>query len=82
MQIILAKDAKKDFKRLPKSEQSKVRKKLLTLNSNPYAGKKLSGELEGLRSLRAWPYRIIYKINALEHQTEVSSIIHRQEAYK
>lgn len=82
MQIILARDAKKDLKRLPKSEQSKVRKKVLILSSNPTAGKKLSGELEGLRSLRVWPYRIIYKINTVEHQIEVSGIIHRQRAYK
>lgn len=81
MQIILAKDAKKHFKHLPESERSKVRKKLLTLIHNPTIGKKLSGELEGLRSLRVWPYRIIYKINTAERRIEVSDIIHRQGAY-
>jgi len=82
MQIILSKDALKHFEHFPKSEQSKIRKKLLTLLENPTSGKKLSGQLDGLRSLRSWPYRIVYKINAFEHRIEVSDIIHRQGAYK
>ncbi len=32
------------------------------LREDPFAGKKLQGELYGLYSLRVWPYRIIYSI--------------------
>ena len=82
MQVILSKDARKHFEHFPKSEQSKIKKKLLTLIENPTSGKKLSGELGDLRSLRVWPYRIIYQINVDKGLVEVSDIIHRQGAYK
>lgn len=82
MQVVLSSDAAKQFNRLPKLEQEKIKRKLILLESEPSAGKKLSGDLEGKRTLRAWPYRIIYKINSEETRVEVSAILHRQGAYK
>lgn len=82
MQVVLSKIAVKQYQRLPPSEQAKIKKKLLVLETDPLAGKKLSGELAEDRSLRAWPHRIIYSINEVEKRVEVSSIIHRQGAYK
>lgn len=82
MQVILSENAAKHLKRLPKSEKSKIEKKLLKLRENPYSGKKLSGELDKFRSLKAWPYRIIYAINESEKIVEISDILHRQGAYK
>ncbi|MBI2599540.1 type II toxin-antitoxin system RelE/ParE family toxin [Candidatus Daviesbacteria bacterium] len=82
MQVVLSKIAEKHLKHRPKLEQSKVKKKLLLLADDPFSGKKLSGELEGIRSLRVWPYRIIYKINAVQKLVEVGAILHRQGAYK
>lgn len=77
MQVILSKGAKKQYDHLPLSEKNKVKKKLLLLEANPLAGKKLSGELATYRSLRAWPYRIIYIFNQEMKQVEVSDIEHR-----
>ena len=82
MLVILSKDAVKQYEHSPKIEQIKISKKLLLLEENPTAGKKLTGELSGIRSLRAWPYRIIYEINELEKRVEVHKIDHRQGAYK
>ncbi len=82
MLVILSKDAKKQYDHLSPSEQKKVKKKLLSLEINPFGGKKLSGELSIFRSLRVWPYRIIYAINKAEKRVEVSSIEHRQRVYK
>lgn len=82
MQVILAKVAKKQYDHLPLSEKNKVKKKLLLLEANPLSGKKLSGELAAYRSLRAWPYRIIYIFNEEKKQVEVSDIEHRQGVYK
>lgn len=81
MQVILSNTATKQYKRLPKSAQGKVKKKLLLLTTNPYAGKKLTGELTGIYSLRAWPYRVIYEINEQEKRIEIHKIKHRQGAY-
>lgn len=82
MLVILSKDAQKQYEHLPKSEQIKIRKKLLSLEENPTAGKKLVGELSGIRSLYAWPYRIIYEINGKEKRVEILKIAHRQGMYK
>lgn len=82
MDVVIAKDAQKQYKRLPESEQAKIKKKLTILSQDPLAGKKLEGKLVGRRVIRAWPYRIIYSINDVEQRVEVSDILHRQGAYK
>ena len=79
LQVIITPKAQKQYDHLPKSVQVKIKKKLGTLINDPYAGKKLSGELAQLRSLRAWPYRIIYYI--AKDKVFVTSIIHRQGVY-
>lgn len=82
MQVILSKTAEKQYHHLSSSEKNKVKKKLHLLEINPLAGKKLSGELLKYRSLRAWPYRIIYISNVIGKRIEVVDIEHRQGVYK
>lgn len=66
----------KQLKKLPLSEKKKVVRKLEQLADAPRVGKLLQGGYEGLRSLRAWPYRIIYIVK--ENSIIVYSIAHRQ----
>lgn len=82
MQVVLSDDATKQFKRLPQTEQIKVRKKLSLLEKDPSAGKKLSGELSGMRSLRVWPYRVLYDLNEAKKRVDILKIAHRQGVYK
>ena len=82
MDIILSKEANKQYDRLPKPEQTKIHKKLIALQQDPYAGKKLTGDLTGIRSLRAWPYRILYEINEKDQRIEIHKIAHRQGVYR
>lgn len=82
LKVIITPQAAKQFKHLPTSEQTKIKKKLISLESDPLAGKKLSGELSELRSLKVWPYRIIYYIDQNEQSIFVTSILHRQGAYR
>ncbi len=82
MHVILSKDSQRQYKRIPKNEQIKLRKKLYALEKFPYSGKKLTGELKGIYSLRVWPYRILYEINEKEKRVEVLKIAHRQAVYK
>ena len=82
MDVVVAKSAQKQYKRLTKSEQSKIKKKLAALLEDPRSGKKLEGKLLGRRVIRAWPYRIIYVVNEKKNRVEVSDILHRQGAYK
>ena len=81
MQVILSNDATKQYECLPKVAQTKIKKKLVLLTNNPYAGKKLSGEFAGIYSLQAWPYRILYEINEQEKRIDVHKIKHRQGDY-
>ena len=81
MRLILVPSAIRQYYRLPKPEQKKVTRKLLALEQNPLAGKKLSGELAGKWSLKAWPYRIIY-VRKTPDEIWVIAILHRQGVYK
>ncbi len=81
MQVFLTPEAKKQHLRLSKVEQRKVEKRLVLLEDKPLSGKKLLGKYANLRSLRAWPYRIIYYINSRQ-EVWVVSILHRQGVYR
>jgi len=79
MKLFFSAQAKKDFLGLNLSNQKKVKRQLEILKQSPLAGKKLRGELKGLLSLKAWPYRIIYQ--KLKTKIIVVTIRHRQGAY-
>lgn len=78
--VYITPKAQKQFKHITILEQVKIKKKFTVLENNPYAGKKLSGELSELRSLKIWPYRIISYLE--KDFVFVTSIIHRQGAYQ
>lgn len=82
MDVYLSKVAQKEFDRLPKTDRDKIKKKLLAISENPYIGKKLIGELAGIFSVRAWPYRILYEMNLKKKRIEIHKIAHRQGVYK
>lgn len=82
MKVALSEDAIKQYNKLPKNAQVKIKKKLTSLEQDPYAGKKLAGEFKDFWSIRGWPYRIIYEINEKAKRVEVHKIRHRQGSYK
>ena len=82
MEIIITPEAEKQYLHLPKTEQKKIKKKFLLLTQEPKIGKKLSGSFSELRSLRAWPYRILYYIDKSKKEIYIVTIAHRQGVYK
>jgi mRNA-degrading endonuclease RelE of RelBE toxin-antitoxin system len=82
MQVVVTPKALKQYNNLPRTEQIKIKKKLLALELDVQEGKKLSGEYAELRSLRAWPYRIIYYIDKVKKKIFIVTIAHRQGVYK
>ena len=82
MQVVLTPKALKQYNNLPKTEQTKIKKKLLALELNVQEGKKLSREYAELRSLKTWPYRIIYYIDKMRKKIFVVTIAHRQGVYR
>lgn len=81
MKLIVSTQAAKQYRKLQAKDRKKIYQKLKFLEINPYVGKPLQGELDGLYALRAWPYRIIYLIDKSRKQVEVVTILHRQGAY-
>lgn len=77
MQILFSDPAKKDLRKIPKSEANKISRKIFELSNAPYAGKKLSGEFKSEYSFRAWPYRIIYGIYDKDQAVFILRIEHR-----
>lgn len=82
MRVEYSDTAAKELRKLPQSKQIKIIKTIAKLKNDPYAGKKLKGEFEGLRSLRVWPYRVIYRYLPQDKLLFINVIQHRQEVYK
>lgn len=82
MRVIITPEAQRQYKKLPVVSQAKIKRKLDLLETHPLIGKKLEGELVGRRSLKAWPYRIVYLIDEKQKTLYVVSIVHRQGAYR
>lgn len=82
MKVIVTPKAQKHYENLPVSVKVKLKRKLQILESDPMVGKKLSGELKELRSLRVWPYRILYYVDNPQEKVYITAILHRQRAYR
>lgn len=80
--VSFTKNAQRQYNKLPNIVKPRIARTIASLSQNPFNGKKLGGELRGLRVLRAWPYRIIYQVSEDGQKVEISNILHRQEAYK
>ena len=52
------------------------------LDSPALVGKSLERELEGYKSARRGPYRIIYRIDSENHTVRVVRIEHRADVYR
>ena len=79
--VVVTPQAQKDLKKIPRHQEANIKKKLIILEKNPFAGKKLSGELKNFYSIRIWPYRAIYLIKK-NKEIWVTHILHRQGVYK
>lgn len=82
MRVEYSKTARKELKKLPKSKQIKVLVMVQKLKNDPFVGKKLIGELKNLRSIKVWPYRIVYSVFSKNNLIYINIIQHRQRVYK
>ena len=81
-EIKFEKKAQKELDKIPVQYRERILAILPAIAQNPFVGKKLDGELNGLYSYRVWPYRIIYKTYKQLLVIIVVRIGHRQGAYK
>ena len=76
--------AKRALRRLPEKVATATVEFLYgSLAANPHrVGKPLQLRLAGLHSARRGDYRIIYRIDEVNHRVEVIAIEHRADAYR
>ncbi len=79
--VVLQSKAKKQFARLPHAHRARVLRALKAIEADPFSGKKLGGDMQGVYSARAWPYRILYEIHQDRVLAVVLAIGHRQGVY-
>ena len=65
--LYLTNTFQKKFLKLPKNIQSRTDDAIRKIFQNPYAGKKLMGELEGEYTYRIGRYRIIYYVDEMQN---------------
>lgn len=82
MEIIYAPTVIKNLSKIPSPDLKKVKKKIEILKPDPLSGKNLKGEFSGLKSLRAWPLRIIYILDHKKDIIKIVAIDYRGQAYK
>lgn len=82
MQIFYKSEAVKNLKNLASPEKQKAKRKIESLLLNPLAGKKLKGEFSGLRSLKAWPLRIIYFFDSTLDTITIMTVDYRGDVYR
>ena len=81
MKVNYSRTSLKQLKKLTRTKQIEILKKIEKLKNDPDAGKKLKEPLKNFRSLRAWPYRIIYQYSENNKTIFINIIQHRQSAY-
>ena len=80
--VDLARDAKKEFARLPASVQKRVARVLLSLESNPFpSGCKKLKNRDGWR-VRVDDYRILYFADKTAREIIVGVIGNRRDVYR
>lgn len=80
-QIDITEKADRKLKKLPEKWQRKISQKINFLKHDPFIGKKLHGAYAGQYAARAWPYRIIYTIDAHRIIIHVLDLGHRRDIY-
>jgi len=80
--VLLSNQAEKFYKKLRKNVRARVREALITLESQPQAGKRLHGELRENYSLRVGKLRIIYYVSEKNKTIYVIAIGPRKTIYK
>lgn len=81
-QVIVPKKVQKELDKIDTKYKTRILAVLVSLEDNPYLGKKLGGKYKGEWSYNVWPYRIIYEIEKKKLIIVIVHIGHRQGSYK
>lgn len=82
MKLVYKDEAAKRLKKIGATEKIKAKRKIMSLLTDPLAGKTLEGKLKGLRSIKAWPLRILYTFDPDKQTIQIETIDYRGDIYK
>jgi len=80
--ILLSRQAEKFYKKLQEDVKTQVRGSLIGLEDQPYAGKRLHGDLKENYSLRVGKLRIVYTISEEVKTVYIIAIGPRKAIYQ
>ena len=80
--LVIAPQAQRELKKIPKRYQNSIRLALKELRDDHSIGKKLGRELTGKFSIKIGVYRIIYKVSEKDKIIYVPTAGHRSTVYK
>ena len=66
----------------PENNKKHIKKAMIELQQNPYAGRDLQEELFGFKSLRIKRYRIIYNLKEEEYLLRIYYLGQRSDVYE
>lgn len=81
-QIVVPKKVQKELNKIDVKYKNKISAVLISLQDDPFIGKKLHGKYKKQLSYNVWPYRIIYEIEKKKLIILIINIGHRQGVYK
>jgi len=81
-QVLLSRQAEKFYAKLQKNVRVRVREALLSLENQPYYGKRLHGELKESYSLRVGKIRIIYTVSERDKTIYIIAMGLRKTIYR
>ncbi|NCN24041.1 MAG: type II toxin-antitoxin system mRNA interferase toxin, RelE/StbE family [Candidatus Pacebacteria bacterium CG10_big_fil_rev_8_21_14_0_10_42_12] len=82
MQIVYLPKTKKHLKKIDKKYLPRIFEAIELLVKTPDSGKSLVGRLHGKRSLKVWPYRVVYSIQPKQSLIVIEAVQHRKDIYR
>ena len=79
--LFLTNTFQRKFRKVPKNIQARIEEALEVISRDPFAGKKLMGDLEGEYSYRIGRYRIICFMDEKQN-IWIETVSHRKEVYR
>ena len=77
----LADTFQRKYQKIPKGIQARIEEALREISQNPYAGKKLIGELEGEYSYRIGSHMIIYFVDEKQN-IWIETVSQRKDVFR
>jgi mRNA interferase RelE/StbE len=82
-EVLVMAPARRQLERLPATAAAAVLETLGAIAANPHRlGKPLRFELEGCRSARRGPYRVVYRVDEAARTVAILAVGHRADVYR